>query len=170
MPKHAGRVDDVRNPQTPRLHCRRTRLRHTELVLQIERLYPCPPRIEVVNHELHHEVLGLVEAGQNEAAGANPEDDDIAIENFFKAQLDVEAFRQIEVRRRYEGSDQLCPRWNVRHSILTLSKAAAHRKINRLLSASSLPGRFFIAATERFRFIFGNVRIEQCSIRLLQNL
>jgi hypothetical protein len=49
------------------------------------RLYSCPPRIQVVDHELHHEVLGLIETRQNEAASANPEDGNVAIENVFKA-------------------------------------------------------------------------------------
>jgi hypothetical protein len=52
-------------------------------------LYVRPPRIKVVNHELHHKVFNLIEGGQNEAAGTDTEDSDVAVEDFFEAQLDV---------------------------------------------------------------------------------
>jgi hypothetical protein len=38
----------------------------------------CPPRLEIIDHELHHKVLGLVEGRQDKAAGANAEDSNLA--------------------------------------------------------------------------------------------
>jgi hypothetical protein len=47
----------------------------------------CPPRVEVVHHELHHEVLGpflLIVTLQNEATGSGIEDRDVAVENLLE--------------------------------------------------------------------------------------
>ena len=48
---------------------------------------------QVVDHELHHKVPGFVEGGQYEATGTHTEDSDVAVENFLKAQRNVEALR-----------------------------------------------------------------------------
>ena len=59
----------------------------------MEGLYSCPPRIEIVDHELHHEVLGVIRAGEQKAARADPKDRDvIGVEDDFEAELCVEAF------------------------------------------------------------------------------
>jgi hypothetical protein len=63
-----------------------------------------PPRIEIIDHELHHKILGLVEGRQDEAAGATAEDSNLAVENFFEAQLDVEALRSLKIFCGNEGS------------------------------------------------------------------
>jgi hypothetical protein len=77
----------------------------------------CPPRIEVIDHELHHKVLGLVEGRQDEAAGAHAEHSDLAVENFFEAQFDVEALRYLKIFCGNEGSGSLSAAWNVGHRI-----------------------------------------------------
>src|ERR1700735_1684662 len=82
MPKHARGVEDKSDPQAPRLHGRRARRLNIELAGQIERLDMRPPRVEIIDHELHHEVVGpflLIIALEDETAGTEPEDRHFAI-------------------------------------------------------------------------------------------
>jgi hypothetical protein len=70
----------------------------------------CPPRIEVVDHQLHHEVLGpffLIVTLQDEPAGSGVENRDLAVENLLESERFVETFGEIEILRGYERTSQL---------------------------------------------------------------
>ena len=66
--------------------------------------YARPPCIEIVNHELHHEVLDRMKRRQDEAAGADSEDGNIAIQNLLEAEPRVEALGYLDISGGNEGS------------------------------------------------------------------
>ncbi len=78
-----------------------------------------PPRIEIIDHELHHEVFGpvfliiqlldnpvlLIKALQDEAAGADAENGDPRVtEQFFEAEGFVEFFAEVEILGWEQGT------------------------------------------------------------------
>src|SRR5690349_13049804 len=59
-----------------------------------------PPRIEIIHHQLHHEVPGpilLIMPLENECAQPNAEDGDVSVEKFRKAERLVECAAGLEV-------------------------------------------------------------------------
>ena len=54
MPQDTGRIKDVGNTQTPRLHSRRNRVLNAESFCEIQGLDLFPPRIEIDDYQLHH--------------------------------------------------------------------------------------------------------------------
>jgi hypothetical protein len=57
MPKHAGRIINVAYAQSPGLHGRGLWLSSPEHLWLIQRLDMLPPRVEIVDHHLHHAVF-----------------------------------------------------------------------------------------------------------------
>src|SRR5713226_8148164 len=77
VPQDAAGIVDVGDAKAPGLHRRRLRVLHAEPGRKIERVEMRPPCVQVVDHELHHAVLGpllLITALEDEAAGAGVED------------------------------------------------------------------------------------------------
>lgn len=69
-----------------------------------------PPCVEVIDHQLHHEVLGpgLFEVVlEDEAGGPDPEDGDLAIEQGGKAEGLVEGLAEGEVLGGEEGAGEV---------------------------------------------------------------
>ena len=69
-----------------------------------------PPSIQVVHHELHHEILGpvfLEVSLENEAASPDPEDRHFTIQLFHKTQGFVKALGEVEVLCRQERPSSL---------------------------------------------------------------
>ena len=86
------------------------RCRHAEPRRQIERADLHPPRVEVVDHQLHHVVpLGCacVRALQDEAARTDPEDRDVPVEPELEAEREIELLRRFEVLRRQKWAREL---------------------------------------------------------------
>lgn len=110
MPENTRRINDKSNAQTPGLERRRLWSVHTETGWQVEFLYMVPPRIKVVDHELHHEICRpfLLEAVlENEAARTNAKNCHIAIEQLFKTEYFIEAFTQSEISGRQKWPGEL---------------------------------------------------------------
>lgn len=110
VPKHPGRIDDVGDPQAPRLHCGCFGFRHPEPCRKREGRNMPPPGIQVVHHELHHEVFGpflLVVILEDEAALSHSKDRHLTIQNLGEAQRFIEALGQGEILRRHKGPDRL---------------------------------------------------------------
>jgi hypothetical protein len=85
--------------------------------METQSLYPCPPRIQIIHHELHHEVLGPIKASQEKTARAHPEDRDIIrIEHDLKAEPDVKALRHLKVFGGHKRSGNLGSGGKVRHA------------------------------------------------------
>jgi hypothetical protein len=100
---NTGQIHHKTDAQTPGLNCRCLWLGHAETGWQVELLYRAPPRIKVVNHELHHEIccpLLLEAVPENEAAGTYAKDRDVAVKQLFKSDRFIEAFAQSEIFRR----------------------------------------------------------------------
>src|SRR3546814_11741796 len=73
---------------------------YTTLFRSIQRLYLGPPRIKVINHELHHEILGpllLVVRLQEKLSAPHTEDGHIGIKELLETQCLVEALRSLEI-------------------------------------------------------------------------
>lgn len=68
-----------------------------------------PPGVEVIHHQLHHEVLRpvfLVVSLQQKATAPGTEDGHFTVERLLKAKCFVEAFRQIKVFRRKKRTNE----------------------------------------------------------------
>ncbi len=79
-----------------------------------------PPLVEIIDHELHHEVLGPllpIIALQYESAGAGREYGYVTVQKFLKPESFVEAFGEIEIFRWKEGASQPNAEYNGRTSI-----------------------------------------------------
>ena len=71
-----------------------------------------PPSVKIVDHQLHHEILGpvfLIVPLQDVAAGACLKDGDVAVKDLVETKGFVEALGQIEILGRKKGADQFCP-------------------------------------------------------------
>jgi hypothetical protein len=118
MPQHTARISHVCHAETPRLNLRRSRRAHAELAGQIETLDVSPPCVQVVDHELHHEILGpflLIGSLQDKPARARSKDGNVRIENLVKADRFVEPFGEFEILRGQERAGQLAAIGNSSH-------------------------------------------------------
>ena len=118
VPEHSGWIPYIGDSEAPWLHGWCVRGLDIEFSGQIERFNVRPPGVEVVDHELHHEIFSpvfLISALKYEAAGAGFEDRDIAVEEFFEAQGLVEFFGEIEIFCGHEWAGEFCPAWNLLH-------------------------------------------------------
>jgi hypothetical protein len=118
VPKHSGWIPDVGDPKAPRLHSRRARRLDFEFSRQIKPTNVRPPSVQIIDHELHHEIsrpLLLIIVLKDEAAGTYPEDRHIFVQKFFKAQRLVKALRKRIVFRRYEWASDFCSARNSVH-------------------------------------------------------
>jgi hypothetical protein len=91
-----------------------------------------PPRIEVVNHELHYEVLSpllLVVTLENEPTRSGVEDRDISIQNLLETQRLVETLGQIEVPCGEERSSQFGSSRDARHLVTSVSQTDSLRDV-----------------------------------------
>src|SRR5438105_4542592 len=60
VPKHSRRIEDKSDPQPPWLHGRRARRLNRESSGQIKPFNVRPPGVEIIDHQLHHKILGPV--------------------------------------------------------------------------------------------------------------
>src|SRR5579862_8004723 len=118
MPEHTAGISQKGHAESPGLHCRWARRLYGKLIWQIQCLDVGPPRVEVVHHQLHHEIprpVLLVMALQDESAGARTEDGHFAVEKLFESERLVKALGQVEILCRQEGAGQLCSRRDGAH-------------------------------------------------------
>src|SRR5262245_32763151 len=118
VPEDSRGIDHISDSEPPGLQGWRSRSRHAKPASEIQRLDVSPPCIEVIDHQLHHEVLGpllLEEPLQDETAGASIKDGDLPVENLLESQRLVKALRVFEVLCGEERADQLSPRRNAGH-------------------------------------------------------
>src|SRR5262245_45725044 len=111
MPEDAARIHDICDAKSPRLQGWRFRCRDAEAIWEIERFDMRPPHVEIVNHKLHHEVVGplfLEVALQDKPTRVGLEDRNLTVENLFKAQCFVETLRKFKILCGNEGTYQLC--------------------------------------------------------------
>src|SRR5580693_7645559 len=146
MPQHSGRIHDISNPKPPWLHGWRARRLHFEFSRQVKSLNVRPPGVEIIHHELHHEVLSqffLIIALKDETAGAGPENCYISIQKFFETQRLIETLRKRKVPCRYKWPRQFVSARNLQHpSPLNRFVAASRHLMNRRYcrrDAGSLP-------------------------------
>ena len=105
MPKNTGGIYKESNTQAPWLECWRCWFGHNEPGRQVELIDVAPPGIQIVDHKLHHEVPcpRLLKAVlKNEAACADTENGNVAVEQFLKADRFIEPLAQFKIFRRYE--------------------------------------------------------------------
>src|SRR5689334_5993756 len=115
MPKHARRVPDVTYAEPPGLHGRRFWSLNAKYLRQIESLDMFPPRVEVVDHHLHHAVFGpflFIVSLQDERAFSHAENGDIAIKQFRETKRFVEGFARVEVHCGDERAQRFAATWN----------------------------------------------------------
>ncbi len=58
VPENARWVHYIRDYEAPRLECRSTRSAHPILFGEIQALDAFPPALNVIHHQLHHEIAG----------------------------------------------------------------------------------------------------------------
>ena len=103
MPKHPGRIDEVGDAQPPGLNRRWLWIIDTERRRKVQTRNVFPPCIEIVDHQLHHEVPGetlFKVVLKDKTARADSEDCHIAVQQLFKAKLFVERLAEREVTCR----------------------------------------------------------------------
>jgi hypothetical protein len=121
VPKHSGWIHDVSDPKAPWLHGWRARRLNVEFPGQIKRINMRPPSVEIIDHELHHEVFSpllLILALKYETTRTGPEDRDISVKKFFEAQRLIEVPGKIEISCRHEWAGEFCPARNLIHLFL----------------------------------------------------
>src|SRR5580692_7640355 len=135
MPQHSGRIHDISNPKPPWLHGWRARRLYFEFSRQVKSLNVRPPGVEIIHHELHHEVLSqflLIIALKDETAGAGPENCYISIQKFFETQRLIETLRKRKVPCRYKWPRQFVSARNLQHpSPLNHFVAGSRQLMNR---------------------------------------
>src|SRR5215831_8476966 len=106
VPQHAAWIHQVRKPQPPWLHRRCFRRAHAECARQIQGIDMLPPSVRIVDHQLHHEILGpvfLIVPLQDEAAAACFKDGDVAVKDLVETKGFVEALGQVEILAGRKG-------------------------------------------------------------------
>jgi hypothetical protein len=107
VPKNTRRIDDIGNAKAPGLHGRWFRRGDAKFCRQVEAVDMRPPGVEIVDHEVHHKILGpllLIVALQNEAARSAVEDRYLAVEHLLEAERFVKPLGTIEILSGHKGS------------------------------------------------------------------
>lgn len=110
MPEYTARIKYVGDAQAVWLHLRLLRRRDAKSARQIQAFDVLPPSVEVIDHQLQHEVLGpvlLVIPLQDESPGSGAEDSYIIIEELLESEGFVKFSGQFEVPCRHEGTNKL---------------------------------------------------------------
>jgi hypothetical protein len=100
VPEDPRGVGDVGDAQSPGLLRRWTQQLDAERIRQVETFEVRPPGVQVVDHQLHHAVLGplLLETSlQNEGRPADGKNGHVAVEEFLKAERLVKRAASLEV-------------------------------------------------------------------------
>lgn len=100
MPQHASGINNVSNAKSPGLHGGWFGSWHTEAIGKIKQVDMRPPCIQVVHHQLHHEIacpIFLKMTLKQKASASRSEDGDLGIERFFEPQRLVESFGEFKV-------------------------------------------------------------------------
>lgn len=77
MPQHPAGIEEVRDSKSPRLNCGSFRRLNSESRWKIQSEDVGPPLVEIVDHQLHHAVvgpIGVIARLRNESPGACTED------------------------------------------------------------------------------------------------